>query len=402
MHIVCIHQHYSTPEGCGCVRSYEFTKKWVEAGHKVTVITGHWNRSGFKLDKGLIQRQSRDGIGIILVGAKYKNEQSFFFRILVFLHFMFFSTYILLRTKKVDVVYAISTPLTVGIPAVINKFFKRTPFVFEVEDQWPEIPIEMGILKSRMLGKILLWLEKYLYKHADSLVALSPGMADGMRKVMKVQKPIAVIPNGCVSGMFEENVDGSVIREKYGWGDKLVFLHAGSMGIVNSLNFILDAGLKLQDHPEILFVLFGEGSQKPALEQRLKELGLTNVEIRPSIPQNELPSLYAAVDVGMVIIGQFPIIEHNSASKFFDTLISGTPVLLNYSGWQREVIESGHAGYGTTLYDLDEFVDRVLYINSHREELLELARNARQIGLDKFDREKLAKQALDEIVALKP
>ena len=402
MHIVCIHQHYSTPEGCGCVRSYEFTKKWVEAGHKVTVITGHWNRSGFKFDKGFIQRQTRDGVDIILVGAKYKNEQSFLFRIFVFLHFMFFSTYILLRTKNVDVVYAISTPLTVGIPAVINKFFKRTPFVFEVEDQWPEIPIEMGILKSRMLIAILLWLEKFLYKHADSLVALSPGMADGMRKVMKTQKSIAVIPNGCVSGMFQEDADGLAVRKKYDWGDKLVFLHAGSMGMVNSLDFILDAGLKLKDNPNILFALFGEGSRKTALEKRLQELGLTNVEIRPSVSQNELPALYAAVDVGMVIIGKFPIIEHNSASKFFDTLISGTPVLLNYSGWQRDVIESGHAGYGTELYNLDEFVERVLYIDSHRDELPELARNARRIGLDKFDREKLAKQALDEIIALKP
>jgi glycosyltransferase involved in cell wall biosynthesis len=96
-----------------------------------------------------------------------------------------------------------------------------------------------------------------------------------------------------------------------------------------------------------------------------------------------------------VIIGNFPIIEHNSANKFFDSLSAGKPVLLNYSGWQRKILESNEAGFGCTLCNLDEFVEKVLYLNSHRKQVEQMGQNARQIAVETFDRDQLAKQALE-------
>lgn len=102
----------------------------------------------------------------------------------------------------------------------------------------------------------------------------------------------------------------------------------------------------------------------------------------------------------MVILANFPILEHNSANKFFDSLSAGNPVLLNYSGWQRKILEDNAAGYGCSLYNLDEFVEKVLYLNSHRDQLAEMGQNARRIAEEKFDRDKLAMQALEIIVSI--
>jgi len=396
MHIVYIHQHFATPKGSTGTRSYEFARRWVKAGHKVTLITGYCDIGGLELGKALIQKQTVEKINVVIVGTKYSNKQSYLRRIMSFLSFCLFSIYASLRTKKIDVIYATSTPLTVGIPAVVLKWLKRVPFVFEVRDQWPEVPVELDIISNRFLIRILLWLEKAIYRAASSIVALSPGQADGVRKVV-TEKKIKVIPNSCDTDVFRPDIDGSAVRDKRGWGDKLVFLHTGAMGRVNNLDFVIDVALRLRDNPEILFVLLGEGSQKPALQSRVKELGLTNIEILPPVVKQQLPEIMAAVDVGLVIIADYPILQHNSANKFFDSLSAGKPVLLNYSGWQREILEENKAGFGCKLCGLDEFVEKVLYLNSHRQQVEQMGQNARRVAIEKFDRDNLAMQALNII-----
>ena len=409
MHILYIHQHFATPAGSTGTRSYEFARRWVKAGHKVTLIAGHYDIGGLQVDRALSLKQTIEGINVVVVGTKYSNKQSHLRRITSFLSFCLLSIYAGLRTKGVDVIYASSTPLTVGIPAMVIKWAKHIPFVFEVRDQWPEIPIELGIITNRFLIKILLWLEKTIYKNCSSIVALSPGQADGIRAVLTPdsrnrglteEKPIIVIPNSCDIDLFRPDINGSAVRQRMGWGDKLVLLHTGAMGKVNGLKFVIDAAERLKEHSDIMFVLIGDGNQKPFLESRVKELGLTNVEILSSMPKQELPEFYAAADMGLVIIGNFPIIEHNSANKFFDSLSAGKPVLLNYSGWQRKILEDNKAGLGCDLCNLDEFLEKVLYLNSHRQQIKQMGQNARQVAIKEFNRDNLAKQALAAISSI--
>jgi len=223
----------------------------------------------------LYQKQNIEGINVVVVGTKYSNKQSYLRRVISFLSFCLLSIYAGLRTKGVDVIYASSTPLTVGIPAMVIKWAKHIPFVFEVRDQWPEIPIELGIITNRFLIKILLLLEKTIYRNCSSIVALSPGQADGIRAVLTEEKSIMVIPNSCDIDLFRPDIDGSAIRQRRGWGDKLVLLHTGAMAKVNALDFVINAAERLKEQSDIMFVLIGDGKQKPFLESRIKKLGLT-------------------------------------------------------------------------------------------------------------------------------
>lgn len=394
MHILYIHQHFATPDGSTGTRSYEFARRWVKTGHKVTLITGHYDIGGLDSAKKLYQKLDIEGINVVVVGAGYSNKQSYLRRIASFLSFCLLSIYAGLRARNIDVIYATSTPLTVGIPAIILKWLKRVPFVFEVRDQWPEIPIEMGIIKNRIMIRLLLWIEKAIYKRSSAIVALSPGMAEGIKKVLVREKPIVVIPNSCDIDIFRPDVDGSDIRKEHGWSDKLVFLHFGAMGRANGLDFIIDAAEKLKDNCDIHFVLAGDGNQKSVLVERIERLGLTNVEILDSIPKTELPGLVAACDVSMVVFANYPVLENNSANKFFDSLSAGRPVLLNYSGWQRRILEDNNAGFGCEQFDVEEFVSKVLFFHSHRDRLQKMVQNARRIAIEQFDREQLAVNVL--------
>ena len=394
MHILYIHQHFATPKGSTGTRSYEFARRWVKAGHKVTMVVGYYDVGGLPSGKKLYRRLDIEGINVVVVGTKYSNKQSYIRRMFSFISFCLFGLYAGLKTESVDIIYATSTPLTVGITAILLKWFKHAPYVFEVRDQWPEIPIELGIIKNRVVKKLLLMLEKSIYKRSSAIVALSPGMAEGIKKVLIMERSVEVVPNSCDIDIFRPDVDGSAIREKHKWGDKLVLLHFGAMGKTNGLDFVINTADRLEDNHDVHFVLAGEGSLKKTYTKRIKNLGLNNIEIIDAVPKEKLAELVAACDVAMVIFANFPVLENNSANKFFDSLSAGKPVLLNYSGWQRKILEENNAGYGCDLWDIEQFVDKILHFYSHRKQLKRMGQNARRIAMEKFDRDKLAAKVL--------
>lgn len=397
MHILYIHQHFAIPAGTTGTRSYEFARRWVKAGHKVTVITGHYDIGGLEYSK---KPQTIDGIEVRIAGTKYSNKQSFFRRVLSFAGFVLFGFLAGMHVKSVDVIYATSTPLTIGIPAMILKRLKRIPFVFEVRDQWPEIPIEMGLIKNKLFAKILVALERRIYKSSVAIVALSPGMAEGVKTVLKKEKPITVIPNSCDIELFHPDIDGSEIRKTHGWEDKIVFLHFGAMGKANGLEFLVEVADRLKDNGDIQFVIIGDGATKQALVDKAHLLNLTNLEFLPSVSKTQLPRYVAACDVAMVIFANYPILQHNSANKFFDSLSASKPILLNYSGWQREIIEEKNAGFGCDLCDKDQFAEKIILLAADANLREQMAGNARKLALEKFNRNDLAVQVLQTLTKI--
>ncbi|MGC9364403.1 MAG: glycosyltransferase family 4 protein, partial [Fidelibacterota bacterium] len=111
-----LHQHFATPEGTTGTRSYEFARRWIKAGHKVTVITGYFDKSGLVKQSKLIYHQKIRGINVVIINSFYSNYMTFWKRIVSFITYMVICSYLLIKMEKADIVYATSTPLTIGIP----------------------------------------------------------------------------------------------------------------------------------------------------------------------------------------------------------------------------------------------------------------------------------------------
>jgi glycosyltransferase involved in cell wall biosynthesis len=401
MHILYIHQYFATPLGATGTRSYEFARRWVASGHKVTMLTSTavLAKEDLVHARGwFFKRFTVEGINVLAMTVPYRQQMGVFKRCLSFLAFQFLATFITIFTPRVDIIYATSPPLTIGIPALAWKWFRHKKFVFEVRDQWPEAVVEVGAIKNIFVIKLLFGLEKLIYKNASALIAVSNGMAEGVREVAGQNKTVHVVPNSSDLNLFSPDIDGREIRRDRNWNNKLVLIHAGAMGKVNRLDFVINAALKLKEHHDILFVLLGRGSQKDALENSIRDFGLTNVEIISAIPKTQLPVYLAAADVALVI-GSLKIHEKQaSANKFYDGLAAGKPMLLNYYGWQGKLLEERDAGFGCKLFDLDEFVEKVLYFNSHRAELAKMGASSRLLAEERFNRDELAQKALDAII----
>lgn len=393
MHILYIHQHFALPRGSTGTRSYEFARRWVQAGHRVTMIAGKFDIGGLDLSR---RRQVIDGIHVRIAGARYGNTLGFARRIASFLLFTPAAILSGMWVRDVDVIFATSTPLTIGLPAMALKRIKRRPFVFEVRDQWPEVPIEMGYIRNPALKKALLWLERTIYRSSAGVVALSPGMAAGVRSVMgrRHARPVVVAPNCSDTMLFRPNLDAAAVRARQGWEGKFVLLHFGAMGRANGLDFLIDAAERLKHEDAVRIVLIGGGSERARLRRLAASKGLANIEILDPRPKEELPGLVAACDVSTVIFAPHPILEHNSANKFFDSLSAGKPVLLNYSGWQREVLEEAEAGLGCARGNLDAYTANVKRLLAHPELRASMAANARKLAESRFSRDLLAGQVL--------
>ena len=124
MHILYLHQYFATPHGNTGTRSYEFAKRWVAAGHRVTVLTTvaqltEADLTGVK--RRLVTRLQIDGINLMVCNIRYRQAMGFVRRAWAFFGFMLLATWLVLRVKDVDMVYATSTPLTVGVPALIAR-----------------------------------------------------------------------------------------------------------------------------------------------------------------------------------------------------------------------------------------------------------------------------------------
>lgn len=405
MHIAYIHQYFTTPSGSGGTRSYEFARRWVQAGFKVTVISSIAQlsveelRQTKRIRKG-VKRFSIEGIEVILLEIPYHQTMGRMGRVWSFLRFLWQATVVLVRLKNIDIVYATSTPLTVAVPALINRFFRKVRFIFEVRDLWPKAPIARGIIKNKLAIKLALWFEKNTYLKSEGIVALSTDTKDYIDKITEDPSKTIVVPNCADNDLFKplQEQERQTIRVELGWENKFIIVHAGATGKANGLYRIVDAASRIQEHREICFVLIGEGREKPHLEQAVKDLKLNNVIFMNPLPKSELARILPAADVGLVSIDKMLHTQYNSANKLFDYFACGLPILLNYGGWQKDVLDKRNAGFGCDNFNDDEFIKNTLTLARNPSLRRMMGENARELAKDEFDRDTLAQKVLNYIL----
>jgi len=375
----------------GGIRSYEFAKRLASRGHKVVVVTSDNQNefSGWRID-------SVDGFEVHWVSIKYDNSFGFFRRLWSFFKFLLLSTIHICNLKS-DKLIATSTPLTVAVPALLYKLFKRKPYIFEVRDVWPEVPIALGIIKNKLLIKFAYLLEKLAYKHAEHIVALSADMKQSILKRCSCT-PVSVITNAADCYFFNLPLSANspfikkleAIKNKH----KRVVFYTGALGMVNNLrSFIKLASFSDGD---IGFVIIGQGKEEFELKQFANELGVLDSKLYffPSVNKNQLSAVHSIFDMATSTVLPIEALYANSANKVFDAFAAGTPLLINHGGWIKKLIEE--TGCGIVINNnpiIDDYIALKSFLESN--ERYENACSASLLlGQDDFNRDKLFERLL--------
>jgi glycosyltransferase involved in cell wall biosynthesis len=347
MKVIYLHQYFKFPDENGGTRSYDLAASFVKEGFKVVIVTASSDERLNDNSQWVVIE--RNGLEVHYIYLPYSNHMSYFHRSFVFLRFLWLSTFRLLKLNG-DVVLATSTPLTICVPAIIKKWFGKTPFIFEVRDVWPETVIAMGAVKNNIMQNALYGLEKLVYKNADAIVPLSTDMQKSIisRYPNFRAKTNIVIENIAEINRFRNNQTKINLFDIVGFSPRFSVLYAGTFGKVNGIHKLIELAEKtLKLDNELVYILIGSGAEKQnVLELAIeKDLLNRNVFILDPVSKSDLPSWYNAVSMGMSFVINVPELWANSANKFFDALAASKPILINYEGWQAEMIRSRNIGY---------------------------------------------------------
>lgn len=393
MDVLYLHQHFATRAGAGGTRSWEFSRRLLARGHTVTMVA-QVRRGGGIDQRG---RHELDGMQLILLGGYYTNHLPDWRRAWQFLRVMLRASLLRRLPHRPDVVVATSTPLTIGVPGWILARRYGVPFVFEVRDLWPEAPIQLGVLRNPILQRIARRMERFLYRRADAIIPLSPGMERGVIAAGADPTKVVTIPNASDTDLFDPALRDRTLLDRYELGDRFVAVHAGMMGEANGLDYVLEAARVLHERGDdsIAILVIGEGGTRQRLIARAEELGLDNIHFPGSVVKSELGAIVSSCDAGIVSFADYPVLATNSPNKLFDALAAGLPCIVNSDGWTRPLVEQHDAGSYADVREPAQLADALQRLQ--RDEALRVRQgaNARRLAEDVFSRDRLAARFCD-------
>ncbi|MCZ6901044.1 MAG: glycosyltransferase family 4 protein [Bacteroidetes bacterium] len=379
MHILIIHQYFLTPETGGAIRSYFLAKGLSAQGHKISIITSG-NRKRYEVT-------NIDDIEVHYLPVSYHNRFSKRQRIVSFLRYTWFCTLMAPKIKNVDLVYVISSPLTVGFPALWLNIFYSKPFVFEVGDLWPQAPIEFGVIKNLFIKKFLYSFENKVYKSAWKIVALSPPIKDYiLNKVPEAE--VEVIPN-----MADINFYNSVSCDfPTDMNNPFVISYFGAISEANNIEDIILLAVQQPKENNIIFQIMGDGKDAEKIKEMAKDYGLAKVIFFPFGNRDEVLEKMNASQAIIITYKDLPVLSTGSPNKLFDGLAAGKLIIINFKGWIKELIESNKCGYQYLVGDAEDFNRKIKPFLTDQDLLKTFQENARKLAEEKFSKERLIRK----------
>lgn len=406
MKILLIHQYFKESDVTGGARFNEMTRIWKEQGHDITVLAGDLNVQLLSKKKEyknkFVLKTNQDGIEVFRCNVSESYNSSFLGRLWSYFSFVFSSTYAgLFKVKgKYDVILVTSPPLFVGITAYILSVFKRTPFLFEIRDLWPESAIDTGVLKSKPIIKFAYWFEKFIYKKAKVINVLTPAFYTKLVEDKGVSKDKLIeIPNAADFEMSDDlltNFDYKQFRADLGWNDKFVITYVGAHGVANGLHQINETAALLKD-TNVHFVLIGNGMKKEELKAQAESLNLSNVSYLDAMPKKEVLKYVLAADMGTSVLIKNDTFKTVYSNKTFDYMSCKKPILMAIDGVSRELVEEANAGIFVEPENPHDFAAKIQQYMNNEALKVKQGESGYQYAKQYFDRTYLALKYLDEL-----
>jgi glycosyltransferase involved in cell wall biosynthesis len=390
MHILYLHQHFSTPDGSTATRSFAFARTLAMRGHRVTLATGRYQGAETGL-AGAFRKGQREGrvagFQVVEFDIPCGNAMGFAARGVAFLRYAAAAARLAFRVKP-DLIIASSTPLTVVLPALLAKGLRGIPFIFEIRDPWPELPHAMGVLPAP-LAPVFDTLANFACRHAAAVVALSDGMAETALARGADPARVQVIGNGCDLDLFGPHVAPWRPPEAAPW--EVLALYAGAHGRANGLGVVIEAAsiLAARGETRLRILLVGEGAEKTALIQQAA--GLPNLTFLPPMPKHDVARLFAGSQIALHILANCPAFaEWTAPNKLMDGLAAGHPVISTAPGQAARLLADGGCGIAVPPGDAAGLAAALMNLVENPARRAAMGAAARSLAMRQHDRRLLA------------
>ena len=372
----------------------EFAQTLIEHRHIVTVLTGFPNYPSGQIYPGyrlkLLHKETIAGVAVVRVPLYPEHSRSGFKRALNYLSFSLSAAILgFFAVPKPDVLFVYHPPLTIGIPAFVISRLWRIPFVYQIQDMWPETLSATGMLHNAAALKVIGHLAKWVYSKAAAICVISPGFRENLVKKGVPADRIHVISNWVDPDAYVADPD-PVLAEELGLSNRFNVMFAGNIGEAQGLEVVLEAAKSLRDLEDVQFVLVGDGVAVPTLKKMASAQRLENVLFLGRFSQDRMPALYALADVLLVHLKDDPLFRITIPHKTLSYLASGKPILSAVAGDTAKVVTEAGAGLecqpGNSA-ELAGTVRRLYHLDN--SQLRRMGINGRKAAGDLYSREHL-------------
>jgi colanic acid biosynthesis glycosyl transferase WcaI len=231
-----------------------------------------------------------------------------------------------LRGGRVDGVLAMSPPLTLGLTGYAMRVARGRPLVFNIQDVFPDVAVELGAIRNQKLITLFRRVEKLSYDRADAVTVLSNDLQDNVVEKIgeRHRSKVRVIPNFVDTDAIRPADRMTAYRRELNIGDETVVLYAGNVGLSQSLDLVVHAARELARDPSVVFVINGGGSGLEAIRAAAAEL--PNVRFAPYQPRERLAEVLATGDIHLVPLRR-GLARSSVPSKTYSVLAAGRPLL---------------------------------------------------------------------------
>ena len=401
---ILLHTLVFAPDGVSTAQLMtELALELQAQGHQVTVLTStpHYNvepeaRARQPLTRrwgGLLYTSQLNGIRVYHASIPVKGARVGA-RLLDYLRFHAISTLAgLVAVGRYDILLVPSPPLTIGLSAWLLGLLRRVPFIYNVQEIYPDVAVSLGVLQNRRVIDALERLERFIYNRARAITVISEWFRRRLLDKGTDDAKLSVIPNFVDTDFMQPGPKENDFAQMHDLANKFVVLYAGNIGLTQGFETILDAARRLAHLPDLRFVIVGDGTRRAWLEAQLASGEYANVQLLPYQPRSRVPQIYAAADLCLVPLKKGTA-QETFPSKIYTIMAAGRAVVAaadpdSELAW---VVKQAQCGWSIAPDDAPALAQTIAAAHAARAELTQKGASGRGYVLRRHSRRAVTQQ----------
>jgi colanic acid biosynthesis glycosyl transferase WcaI len=401
-HILFISQYFQPDFGGSATRAYNAARGLIMNGCDVTVITAfpHYPEGHIPLKyaRKIIALEEMDGIRLIRTFVPSLPHSSPIKRIIIHSSFMLSSLLGLFYVKDIDTIFAMSPNMFSVFPSLFYRFFSRKgiKIIRNVDDLWPEVFYDLGLVKSKVAKSILDWISLFTYRKSASIIPVSRGYVTTLVNKYHIEKErIHVIEHGVDTSIFRPIADES--REMTS-NNRIIIMYSGAINVGYDFELLFKVAKILEWREEIRFIIRGVGDYTLRVMDLLSKYRSTNVEVfTDMLPKDQLISLLNRADIFVLPMRHLGSIDRGFPTKILEYQALGKPIVCISDGEAARYIKETNSGLVTASRDPHKVASLLMRLESDRMLATQLGRNGLKNIEERLSLEKIGQRLLQVI-----
>jgi glycosyltransferase involved in cell wall biosynthesis len=393
-------QYYAPEMGAPQVRLRALAKELKSSGAEVRVLTALPNYPTGKIFHNYSGRwqvsEKIDDIPVTRTWVYAGTGRSVRVRLMNYLSFTLTSSIAALTGPRPNVLFVESQPLSLGLIAVLMKWFRRVPYVYNVPDLQVDVAKQLGFINSKTALGLAQKLEDFFLRRAWKVSTVTKQFIEHIKSRGIDHNKITFLPNGADIGSLRDLPPCQELITRWALQNKKVFLYVGTHAYYHGLDTIIDAATLLKDNNDIAFLMVGEGPERERLKGLAKDRGLNNVVFAQS-PLEEMARLYSVAYASIATLRDMKVAKLMRLSKVFPSLSCGVPVIYSGSGEMADLLRENNCGVVVEPENPAALMSSIISLANAKETRERMGRAGRILVEKEYSWQVIIRNWLDEL-----